>query len=229
MQIVAERQISQVAPTRMPRSGPRRAGSAGAIAGLFRDCPVPRHVMPGGTIFLHGERADVIYQVVSGTVRCCTITSDGRRQIFRFARGGELLGFIDPETWHFTAEAVDHVILKAVPRASFERALMVDPALQHEVRALVSRELEARERQLCMLIHLPAVERLRWFLEEFAASRRAEGFVVLPMTRQDIGDHLGLTLETVSRGFGALKRSGAIEMRGTDRFRMIADDDRRAA
>lgn len=215
MHVITQRQAATVAP--MPR---RRADG---IAGLFRDAPVPRHVQPGGTIFLHGERAQSVYLVVSGTVRCCTITQDGRRQIFRFARCGDLLGYVDAEVTHFTAEAVDHVILKAIPRAVFEHALADSPSLQRELRDLISAEIEVRERQLCALVHLQAVERLWWFLSGFAASRRTDGFVALPMTRQDIGDHLGLTLETVSRGFSALRRSGRLEMRGTDRFHLLGD------
>lgn len=203
-----------VIPARAPASG---------LAELFREAGPARHVQPRGTILLHGEPTDALYRVDSGTVRCCTIDAGGHRQIFRFARSGEYLGFVDRKRWHFTAEAVDHVILRAVPRAAFEQALAEDAALRLEVHALVARQLEERERQLSMLVHLSAKQRLLHFLVAFAANRRSDAFAVLPMTRQDLGDHLGLTLETVSRSFGALKRDGAIEMRGNDRFRIVAE------
>ncbi len=80
-----------------------------------------------------------------------------------------------------------------------------------------------------MLAYLPAEERVRRFLTEFAARRAASGFTVLPMPRRDIADHIGLTVETVSRAFSALKRKGMIEMRGCDRFRMLTEETRIAA
>jgi len=66
-----------------------------------------------------------------------------------------------------------------------------------------------------------ATDRLLKFLKEFARRRASTGFTVLTMTRRDIADHIGLTVETVSRAFGTLKRQGLVEMRGSDRFRFV--------
>ncbi len=194
------------------------------IAEQFDPQQPVRHVRPGEIVFLHGESADAIYQVVSGTIRCCTISEDGWRQIFRFARTDEFLGLVDLETWHFTAEAVDHVVLRTAPRERVERALQTDRRLQIAVRRFVAAELETRERQLATIAYMSAAERLRSFLQDFAGTRSSTGFIVLPMTRQDIGDHLGLTLETVSRAFGKLRSDGVIEMRGASRFRLAAPE-----
>lgn len=191
-----------------------------AISEIFdRDVPL-RHVQPGGIIALHGSKADTAYEVVSGTVRCCTISEDGLRQIFRFVRSGDFLGLVDMDVYRYTAEAVDHVIIRSVPRARFDAALLDDAKLQGAIRRFIAKEMAARERQLVMFAYKTATERLLSFLEAFASSRKAEGFVALPMTRQDIGDHLGLTLETVSRAFGTLRRDGRIEMKGADRFNL---------
>lgn len=200
---------------------PRVIRKPETISDLFANNSAEQHVQPGEVVLLHGQSADRLYQIISGTVRCCTFTSQGRRQIFRFALKGELLGFVDLETWHFTAEAVDHVILRSIPRARMEARLETEPRLQRAVRKLVSAELADRERQMMALAYTQADQRLRSFLSKFAKSRRTSGFVTLPMTRQDIGDHLGLTLETVSRAFSSLKRRGVLEMRGSERFRMI--------
>jgi len=207
----------------LPASACADADPTAPIDRLFSNRSAIQHVRPGGLVLLHGDNADTLYQVVSGTVRCCTIAEDGRRQIFRFARKDDYLGLVDLDTWHFTAEAVDHVIVRSVPRERVDAALAYDAALQKAVRAFTARELAARERQLIMLAYMPAEQRLKHFLLDLAASRNTDGFVVLAMTRQDIGDHLGLTLETVSRAFSALRRKGIIEMRGAERFRMTGE------
>jgi CRP-like cAMP-binding protein len=200
-----------------------------AIAGLFDQLAPVRHVLPGGVVFLDGERAENIYQVVSGTIRCCTISEDGRRQIFRFVHAGDFLGLADVDTWHYTAEAVDHVIVRSTSRDSLEAAIYEDPDVMRAIREFLLGELATREKQLISMAYVPAAHRLLQFLEDFARHRRSESFIVLPMTRQDIGDHLGLTLETVSRAFSSLRKGGLIEMKGSDRFRIARQDVATAA
>ncbi len=197
---------------------------ADAIAELFDHKAPVHHVLPGGVVFLDGENADRVYQVVSGTVRCCTISQDGQRQIFRFVHAGEFLGLAEFDTWHYTAEAVDHVILRTAARDHIETAMCEDPDVLRAIRGFLVKELATREQQLISIAYVTAADRLLHFLEDFANKRSSMGFVVLPMTRQDIGDHLGLTLETVSRAFSKLRKSGVLEMKGSDRFR-FADQD----
>lgn len=190
---------------------------------LFRDRDPMRPIAPGGLICLDGDRADHLFRVESGTVRCCTISEDGRRQIFGFARPGDFLGFSDMETWHFTAEAVDTVTLRSVSRAMLESIISKDPALERDVRRIMVQELVRRERQLMAVAFLQSDDRLLTFLkEQAAATTPREGYTLLPMTRQDIGDHIGMSLETVSRSFTALKRKGRIIMPSSDRFRLAS-------
>lgn len=191
---------------------------------LFHGDANVAHFQPGRSILVQGDEIETLYEVVAGTVRCCTFTEDGRRQIFRFVRSGDLLGFVDVDRWHFTAEAVDGVILRSIGRDFFEAALAESPALRRDLRALVSRELEERERQLTVLAFKPADQRLLWFLRDFTERRGKTGFLALPMTRLEIGDYLGLSLETVSRSFGALRRAGLIEMRGSEKFRLVENE-----
>lgn len=199
-----------------------------SLADLFVGQAPARHVQPGETIFLHGEPADHVYCVISGTVRCCTIDRDGRRQIFRFVRQDGFLGFFEIGAWHYTAEAVDHVILRALPRDMSDRMIARRADLQGEVRSRALMELRAREQQMMVLAYYQAEERLLWFLKSFAEGR-GDGFIALPMTRRDIGDYLGMTLETVSRTFGALKSRRLIEMRGRDKYRLTRDEEAIAA
>lgn len=192
------------------------------LKSLFRDSAFQRHFKPNSTVALHGEPADAVYQVLSGTVRCCTVDEDGCRQIFSFSKKGGFIGLSDLDVWHFTAEAVDHVVVKAVSRAVLERRLKENAVLRREVRAYVGNLLERRERQLLALVKKRAPERLRAFLDEFAASRPGAGNrpVALTMCRRDIADHLGMSLETVSRAFTELKARRQIEMVTPEKYRM---------
>lgn len=200
-----------------------------SLGALFHGTRAMVQHSPGHAIAAHGDPVERLYQVVAGAVRCCSFTESGRRQIFRFARAGEFLGFTDVGVWRFTAEAVDSVLLRSISMQAFEAAFDRSPTLRRAIRVHAAAALAARERQLTMLAFEPAVQRLHWFLQEFADKRSREGFVTLPMTRQEIGDYLGLSLETVSRSFGALTRAGLIELKGSDRYRLKAQPLGRAA
>lgn len=189
---------------------------------FFKRNSFEQHFQPNSTVLLHGDPAEAIYFVVSGTVRCCTIVPDGRRQIFSFAKKGGFIGISDMDSWHFTAEAVDHVIVKSAPRIRLEQELAVNAQLRHEIRTHIRGLLEERERQLLTLSTTKGPERLYRFLEEFAASRPGTGFVALPMCRRDIGDHIGLTTESVSRAFSHLKRNGLIDLKSCEKYRIVA-------
>jgi CRP-like cAMP-binding protein len=197
-----------------------------ALISLFDAVPFQKSYQPDSTVLLHGHPADAVYLIVSGTVRCCTISAHGCRQIFRFATKGQFLGISDIDRWHFTAEAVDHVILKSVPRRTVEQALAVNVALRQELRAHMACQLQCREQQLLSIVTSKAPERLLGFLRDFAASRRADGYVVLPMSRRDIADHLGMSVETVSRAFGTLKSKGLIDLQTSEKYCIIADTGR---
>ncbi|WP_138934406.1 Crp/Fnr family transcriptional regulator [Roseovarius arcticus] len=198
---------------------------------LFNAGSFEQHFQPNSTIALHGEAAAAVYLIASGTVRCCTISAGGCRQISCFAKKGGFVGLSEMGNWHLTAEAVDHVIVKSIPRAALEHALTVDTELRQEIRMYVLELLECREKQLLTLISTKAADRLFQFLCDFAASKQKAGHVVLPMCRQDIADHLGLSTETVSRGFTELKRAGRIDLATTEKYKIckVAGIDAEAA
>ena len=190
---------------------------------LFRNKAFERHFQPGSTVLLHGDPADAIYLVVSGTMRCCTVDSEGRRQIFSFPKKGEFVGISDMDRWHFTAEAVDHVIVKAMPRSTLEQELATNISLRQEMRAHIRGLLARRERQMLTLVSTKGPERLYRFLEEFAANRSDNGYVVLPMCRRDIGDHIGLSMESVCRAFSSLKRDGLIDLKSHEKYKILGN------
>ncbi|AKH98782.1 cAMP-binding protein [Hoeflea sp. IMCC20628] len=190
------------------------------LTSLFETKFFQHHFQPNNTILLHGDPIEEYYMIVSGIVRCCTINPEGARQIFRFAKKGDFLGLSDIDAWHFTAEAVDHVILKSIPHAQMKQALSKDIKLRDAVREQVCSQLEDRERQLLSMVSAKASERLFQFLCEFASSRPGTGYITLPMCRRDIADHLGLSVETVSRTFSELKRKGRIDLACSEKYKI---------
>lgn len=199
------------------------------ITRLFAECPAPKLVYRGDTIATQGAAATSVYQILSGTVRCCLVTEDGHRQILRFARKGDIIGATADKEWTFTAEAVDDVVIQACPRFTLDAALRHDPAMRPALHSLICRELAHRERLLVMVSRMHADDRLLAFLQGFAQQPpETGGWTHLPMGRQDLADHLGLSFETVSRAFSALKRRCDIAMDRTDRYRLL-DGTRRAA
>ena len=117
-------------------------------------------------------------------------------------------------------EAVDAVLLEAVPRATFEAEAMACTELQADIRHELVRSIEAHAALLVLLAQTTAVERVRLFLKRFAARRPSADFVSLPMGRRDIADHLGLSMETVSRAFSSLRARGDIAMKNANFFRL---------
>jgi CRP-like cAMP-binding protein len=192
-----------------------------SLESLFQGKSFEQHFQPDSTILLHDEPADAVYFVKSGTVRCCTISANGKRQIFSFVGKGGFVGISDFDRWHFTAEAVDHVILQSIPKATLEQMLAINISLRQDVRGRVRALLECREQQLLSLVSAKAPERLLNFLTEFAATRSSTGYIVLPMCRRDIADHLGLSVETVSRAFSDLKLKGRIDLATHEKYKIL--------
>lgn len=210
---------------RLPRKISRPASQekdASPLLALFNAKSFQQTFQPGSTILLHGYPADAVYLIVSGTVRCCTISPEGSRQIFRFAKKGEFVGIADMDTWHFTAEAVDHVTVKSVPRSTVEQSLAVNIPLRQELRQYICDQLQTREKQLLSIVTSKAPERLFQFLSDFASTRSGTGYIALPMCRRDIADHLGMSVETVSRAFGDLKNKGRISLACAEKYKINA-------
>lgn len=196
-------------------------GPAVHIQELFEQGPLPRFVSRGSLISLQGDTADTLYQILSGTVRCYLIDKSGQRRIVRFARPGDILGLSAVETWHLTKEAIDDVVLRAITRDMFETAFDRSPRLRREVRQLLLEEIEEREHLVNELAQFHAADRLLHFLTAFSdRAPRRDNWFILPMGRNDLADYLGLSFETVSRCFGALRDRGSIVMDGINRYRL---------
>ncbi len=160
------------------------------------------------TIFGEGDAADHSYKVISGTVRLCKYTGDGRRQIADFVGDGDFFGFLDLADHSFTAEAVTDVILLSYPRSQIDRLGETMPAVRKHVLRLLSENIAAMQRHLVLLGRQTAREKVASFLLRMAErAGLGEGERLdMPIGRQDVADHLGLTVETVCRVLGEFRQ-----------------------
>lgn len=161
-------------------------------------------------VFGEGDPAEFVYRLRSGTIRLYRILSDGRRMIGSFVFAGESFGLEAGDEHSFSAEAISDCEVVATPRASVLRRAESDPAFSHQLWRAVATELAGAREHLLLLGSQSAVERVGAFLRDMARRSTDRSVVTLPMSRQDIADYLGLTIETVSRTITQLTERGAI-------------------
>lgn len=170
-------------------------------------------------IYGEGEEAEYIYQVVSGAVRTYKILNDGRRQIGAFYLPGDIFGLEIGETHDLSAEAVCDCTIAVIKRSSLVKLARGDSSITQALWTLTARELQRVQKHVLLLVR-SAQERVASFLLEMADRTASAGAVVLPMSRRDIADYLGLTIETVSRALASLEDQAAIAMSGARRVQL---------
>lgn len=174
-------------------------------------------------IYGEGESAEFVYRVVSGAVRTSKLLSDGRRQIGAFHTAGELFGLEVGETHRFAAEAVVDTVVLVMKRSALLGLAARDPETARQLWAATAQNLDRANDHMLLLGRKSALEKLAAFLLEMS-SRAGEGgcdagdVVELPMSRYDIADYLGLTIETVSRTLTQLEKCAAIELPSSRRI-----------
>jgi CRP/FNR family nitrogen fixation transcriptional regulator len=186
-----------------------RSGELDALDAL-EQLGTQRRFAPGTSIYAEGDRADCWFKVVSGTVRICKQMMDGRRQITEFFHAGEYFGLDDASERAFTAEAIGSVILMRFNCAATERLIDQRPELARRIRSMTLRNLAQAQARLITLGRMTASERVASFLLDLAERRNMPRVLEVTMTRNDIADYLGLTVETVCRMLSIFKRDGAI-------------------
>lgn len=159
----------------------------------------------GAEIYGQGEKAGSLYQVEFGAVRIYRLLADGRRQISAFHLAGEIFGFEADDTHHFFAEAICAAGIR-----SFRLSTRTD--ISHELLPLALRSLVRVQEHLLVLGRQNAIERVAAFLVDMAERQGGLNQIELPMPRLDIGDYLGVTIETVSRVFSRLREMGIIQL-----------------
>lgn len=194
----------------IPQHHPSPADGLAKLAGFG----ITVNVEPGQTIVVEGDPLDHYYRIVSGTVRLHKSIADGRRQVIDFLTGGDFFGLTGLERHAFGVEAVSRVMMIRYPRRSIATAMVSNPELAYRLFQLACVELGRAQRQMLLLGRKTADERIASFLLRLADSTDGDhgGTIALSMSRLDIADHLGLTIETVSRTFSRFKRDGLIDL-----------------
>jgi len=163
------------------------------------------------------EPADYIYKVLSGGVRTYKVLSDGRRQIIGFYLPGDVFGSDPGDEHQCSAEAIVDSQILLVRRATVFKVAERDAEVARSLWTLTATELR-RSHQHALLLIKSAQERLAAFLLDMAERLSTKNSVELPMSRQDIADHLGLTIETVSRTLTQLVDSSIIQLLASRRI-----------
>ncbi|HTZ71431.1 MAG TPA: helix-turn-helix domain-containing protein [Acetobacteraceae bacterium] len=177
---------------------------------------VVQHYEPGQSFIEEGEKADHFFNMTGGTARLYKLLPDGRRQITGFSRAGNFLGLAVSDTYGFSAEAIDRVRVCRFARTKLYALLEDFPAMEKRLLATAGNELVAAQEQMLLLGRKTARERLASFLinisREDAPCAPPRTVLHLPMTRTDIADYLGLTIETVSRTFTRFKTERLVSL-----------------
>ena len=171
------------------------------------------HVPEGQSVFEEGDSADTFYKVISGVVRVCRFLNDGRRQIESFQVAGEVFGFELGQERHLSAEAVDDCTLIAYRRRNVEALAQKDASVSRNLYCYAMENLRQAQAHSLLLGRRGAVEKVAAFLLTWARNGTVR-LIHLAMTRQDIADYLGLTIESVSRSLSQMERDGLICLPG---------------
>lgn len=209
--------------TRSLESSTRAACVVPAPYSTDQFCALTGHVGLVASEFLYGkdeeiygedEPAEYVYQVICGAVRTYKLLSDGRRQIGAFLLPGDVFGLELGSAHRLAAEAIIDTTVRLVKRRALEQAADTDVQVARKLWTMTAGELRHAENHMLLLGRKSAMERVANFLLEMDRRLAVAGMMALPMCRRDIGDYLGLTLETVSRAFSQLHGDGVLGFSG---------------
>ena len=205
--------VFSIRPVNASRTGAVDADALGQSMQLMGAMMIyPRNT----EIFGENEPADYLYRVVSGSVRTYKILSDGRRQVGGFYLPGDIFGLEFADEHTLSAEAIGDAKVLVVKRSALNALAGRDASVAQQLFALTGRELHRVQDRILLLIK-NARERVASFLLEMVERASENNTIELPMSRQDIADYLGLTIETVSRTLTSLETASAIEVSASSR------------
>jgi CRP/FNR family transcriptional regulator len=175
-----------------------------------------RRILRGASLYHAGDKFESLYAVRSGAFKTVGVSRNGDEKVTGFHLSGELLGLeaINTGRHSYTAIALEDCEVCAIPFAALEKMAVAVPTLQHSLFRVLSGDISRDQGLMQMLGSMTAEQRLAAFL--LSLSRRYErlGYATtrftLRMTREEIGNYLGLTLETVSRLFSRFQRDGLL-------------------
>ena len=190
---------------RMARPVPTSGSLGNSIEMIGAPMPFARNA----EIYGENEPADYLYKVINGAVRTYKVLNDGRRQIGSFYLPGDIFGLEVGDEHTFSAEAVADSKVLVIKRSVLVALAGRNSNIARQLWTMAASELQRSQDHIMLLIKT-ARERVAGFLMEMSARNCGTSEVDLPMSRQDIADYLGLTIETVSRTLTQLENSGTI-------------------
>ena len=167
-----------------------------------------RKIAKGQTLFRNGMPFESLFAIRSGVFKTTILHEDGREQVTGFQMSGEIIG-------------LDGIVeVCVIPFDSVENMSREIPAVQHHVHRIMSREIVRENSVMLLLGNAQAEERLAAFFVNWGQRLQARGFsateLVLRMTRQDLGNYLGLKIETISRTLTKLAGRGILSVAGRE-------------
>jgi CRP/FNR family nitrogen fixation transcriptional regulator len=201
-------------PPHAPLTSPGEIFGAIGVAMTYAD---------GEEIYAQDEETDMVYQVQRGAVRASRLLGDGRRQIAGFYYPGDLFGLEAGLIHRASAEALCDSKILVAKRSALKHYGEAGERLERLIWRATGQELGRAHDHMMLLARKSAYERVAGFLSD-AAQRQGAAWTELAMSRQDIADHLGLTIETVSRMITQLQADGLVALESCRRFRVAAPE-----
>ncbi|ARP82024.1 hypothetical protein CAL12_15170 [Bordetella genomosp. 8] len=221
---------SRAAPAARPACdgcGARRLCQAAQLCrgGAERPVALPvcsRKVSAGEAVFRAGDALRNLYVSRAGTCKTTRLYRDGRQQITGFPLGGDFLGMDAIATGRHETEAIalEDMVVCVLPYNEIDALADEFSDVRRNIERMLSREIVRESRLLMLMGNLSAEERVAAFLVDLADRYAERGYspvaFTLRMSREEIGSHLGMKLETVSRMFSRLQQRGLIALHGKE-------------
>jgi len=183
---------------------------------VFQEISTEKKYRNNQNIFLQQDESVNLFNITEGNVKIYQLLNDGRIQIIGFLYPGDFFGSYKNGKYNYSADAIGNVRACVFDQEKLDKYIEKNMSLAKELLHLTSHELTLAQDRISVLGKFGATERLGKFIFNISEQRKRIGWknnpISLPMTRQDIADYLGLTIETVSREFSKLKISNVIKI-----------------
>ncbi len=216
---------AQLAKQESPKSPPRLQSARipdRNVTGLLASPRPTQELKAGQILFAEGDDAERVFEVVQGLLKLYKLLSDGRCQIMGFVSAERMIGFAHEGGYFYTAQAITEVSVNRYTTSQFYRLIDEVPDFARRILAAQCRNLRSAQNHMMLLGRKTALEKVSSFLL-YLSKLSGTGYnsVHVPMTRGDIADYLGLTVETVSRSLTTLKCRNVISLPSNEEIRFL--------
>ncbi len=195
--------------------------SGSGYLGDLRVAGRTRHFLRDREIYSEGDAADYVFKVETGVVRSYTVLRDGRRQIDAFHGPGGVFGLEHGTAYRLSAAAASDCVLISYRRCNLEKLAAHNEQVSLQLFSSLLCSLAHAQEHAISLGRRSAIEKVAIFIIGYAKPATGGNDILLAMSRKDIADYLGLTIETVSRAFAHLEHGAFIELRGTRQVSIV--------